>query len=65
MYRSKIAIIVSIINRFMTSMTYALRDLPDRRIWLEYAGRGIPWSSPGPQHQSVVFSDSRGTPHKE
>jgi hypothetical protein len=29
--RSKIAIIVSIINRFMTSMTYALRDLSDRR----------------------------------
>jgi hypothetical protein len=27
--RSKIAIIVSIINRFMTSMTYALRDLSD------------------------------------
>jgi hypothetical protein len=28
--RSKIAIIVSIINRFMTSMTYALRDLSNR-----------------------------------
>jgi hypothetical protein len=27
--RSKIAIIVSIINRFMTFMTYALRDLSD------------------------------------
>jgi hypothetical protein len=27
--RSKIAIIVSIINRFMTSMAYALRDLSD------------------------------------
>jgi hypothetical protein len=28
--RSKIATIVSIINRFMTFMTYALRDLSDR-----------------------------------
>jgi hypothetical protein len=28
--RSKIAAIVSIINRFMTSMTYALRDLYDK-----------------------------------
>jgi hypothetical protein len=27
--RSKMAIIVSIINRFMTFMTYALRDLSD------------------------------------
>jgi hypothetical protein len=30
--RSKIAIIVSIINTFMTFMTYALRDLSDRII---------------------------------
>ena len=30
--RSKIAIIVSIINRFMTSMTYALRDLSDTTV---------------------------------
>jgi hypothetical protein len=29
--RSKIATIVSIINRFMTFMTYALRDLSDRK----------------------------------
>jgi hypothetical protein len=60
--RSKIAAIVSIINRFMTFMTYALRDLSDTNPHLRVPGCQILQDPPSRLGLRLPYNFARPKP---